>query len=358
LISAALGGCSGGDFGRTRQDFRNDDMHRWLGAEVTSSVGLAPSQFQLTEGERQLRDLAYPLIEPPHSRPAWKSVFGDYQPLPSPWRQRVVFDRTMYGRALIDEPHRSHASRYSQLIDDVRNDIARFEPFFASAQRVIELDRRRSASLRMVSELSPPERADAVARMEENTLIVQWVQQCLERRISSYRWALERLVIHAPDNIAADADRLIGELAAQTANPPVAAQPPVIGRHGGEGLALAPGRRLGADLLFSSVSKRRDEVLQRVRRQSRRTVGEPDLTLHIDLDLADGDLGIGARHALGNDGDADAGGNQRHCPIFGFGDRCRLARRGVPEEFVLFAMTAVDHRHAGEVGGAKPVFQR
>jgi hypothetical protein len=64
--------------------------------------------------------------------------------------------------------------------------------------------------------------------MEENALIVQWVEQCLERRISSYRWGLERLVIQAPDNIAADADRLIGELAAQTTNPPVAAQP-VIG---------------------------------------------------------------------------------------------------------------------------------
>ncbi len=77
--------------------------------------------------------------------------------------------------------------------------------------------------------LTPRERADAVARMEENTLIVQWVQQCLEQRISSYRWALERLVIQAPDNMAADADRLIGELAAQTANPPVAVSP-VIGR--------------------------------------------------------------------------------------------------------------------------------
>ena len=149
-------------------------------------------------------------------------MFGDYQPLPSPWRQRVVFDRTAYGRALIDEPHRSHTSRYQQLIEDVRNDITRFEPFFASAIRVIELDRKRSASLKMVSELSPREQDDAVARMEENTLIVQWVQQCLERRISSYRWALERLVIQAPDTIAADADRLIGELAAQTANPPVA----------------------------------------------------------------------------------------------------------------------------------------
>jgi hypothetical protein len=229
LIGVTLGGCSGGDLGRTRQDFLNDDMHRWLGGEATSSIGLRPSQFQLTDNERLLRDLAYPLIEPPHSRPAWKSVFGDYKPLPSPWRQIVVFDRTAYGRVLIDEPHRSHSSRYAQLMEDVRDDITRFEPFFADAVRVIDLDRKRNAALSQISALSPRERADAVARMEENTLIVQWVQQCLEQRISSYRWALERLVLQAPDNMAADADRLIGELAAQTANPPVAAQP-VIGR--------------------------------------------------------------------------------------------------------------------------------
>jgi hypothetical protein len=226
LLSLALAGCSGGDFGRTREDFRNDDMHRWMGAEVTGSVGLHPSQFQLTDYERQLRDQAYPLIEPPHSRPAWKSVFGDYKPLPTPWRQGVpAFDRTMYGRMLIDEPHRSDSSRYSQLIDDVRDDITRFEPFFSTAIKVLDLDRKRNASLAHVSELSPRERADAVARMQENTMIVQWVQQCLERRISSYHWALERLVVQAPDNMAAEADRLIGELAAQTANPPVASQP-------------------------------------------------------------------------------------------------------------------------------------
>jgi hypothetical protein len=228
LIGATLGGCSGGDFGRTRQDFVSDDMHRWIGTEATGSVGLHPSQFQLTDNERQLRDIAYQFIEPPHSRPAWKSVFGDYATMASPWRQRPVFDRTAYGRQLIDEPHRSDASRYAQLIDDVRDDITRFDPFFATAARVFDLDRKRNASLAHISELSPRERADAVARMEENSLIVQWVQQCLERRISSYHWALERLVLQAPDNMAADADRLISELAAQTAHPPVAAQP-VIG---------------------------------------------------------------------------------------------------------------------------------
>jgi hypothetical protein len=225
FIGATLAGCSGGDFGRTRQDFLNDDMHRWIGGEATASVGAKPSQFQLTDNERQLRDYAYPLIEPPHSRPAWRSVFGDYGTLPSPWRVKVVFDRTAYGRMLIDEPHRSHSSRYAQLIEDVRDDITRFEPFFASAIRVIDLDRKRNAAMGQVSALSPRERADAVARMQENSLIVQWVQQCLEQRVSSYRFALERLVIQAPDSMAAEADRLIGELAAQTANPPVAAAP-------------------------------------------------------------------------------------------------------------------------------------
>ena len=225
LMSSALGGCSGGDFGRARPDFLNDDMHRWIGGEVTGSVGLRASQFQLTDNERLLRDLAYPLIEPPHSRPAWRSVFGEYSPLPSPWRQKVVFDRTAYGRMLIDEPHRSHSSRYAQLMEDVRDDITRFEPFFAAAVRVIDLDKKRNASLAHISGLTPRERDDAVARMQENSLIVQWVQQCLERRISSYRWGLERLVLQAPDGLAADADRLIGGLAAQTANPPVAARP-------------------------------------------------------------------------------------------------------------------------------------
>jgi hypothetical protein len=33
FITMTLGGCSGGDFGRTRQDFLNDDMHRWIGGE-------------------------------------------------------------------------------------------------------------------------------------------------------------------------------------------------------------------------------------------------------------------------------------------------------------------------------------
>ncbi len=216
VIALSQSGCSGGDFGRVRQSAISDDMHSWIGAEATASIGLHPSEFQLTDGEKAMRDLAYPLIEPPLSRPAWKSVFGDYKPLPSPWRQAPVFDRTLYGRMLIDEPHRSHTSRYNELMDDVRNDILRFEAFYSNAARVIDLDRKRNASLKLVSGQSPQEREDALARMDENALIIQWVAQCLQRRVSSYRWALERLVIHTPDALASSADMLIGEMESQT----------------------------------------------------------------------------------------------------------------------------------------------
>lgn len=236
LITAALGGCASGDFGRTRSNALSDDAHRWLGVEATASVGLASSQFQLTDNERLMRDLGFQIIEPPKSRPLWKSVFGDYKPLPAPWRQTPVFDRTAYGRLLIDEPHRSSMSRYNELIDDIRDDLTRFEPFCSVAARVSELDAKRNASLKLVSALSPRERADAIARMDENALIVQWVDQSLQRHVSSYRWALERLVIQTPDNVAGNVDTLIGELAKLScgvAGPAQPVRPGVVLRVGG-----------------------------------------------------------------------------------------------------------------------------
>lgn len=213
--AAFLGGCAGGDFGRVRASALSDDMHSWIGVEATGSIGQRASDFQLTEAERQLRDLAYPMIEPPHSRPAWKGVFGNYDPMPAPWRQDIRFDRTAYGRKLIDEPHRTHASRYSQLMDDVRNDLTRFDPFFQTAAAVGDMDGKRNKSLKHVSALSRREYDDAIARMEENRLVVKWVNVCLRHRIESYRWALERLIIHGPDDKAAEADRLIAHLAAR-----------------------------------------------------------------------------------------------------------------------------------------------
>jgi len=109
LLGAVLGGCSGGDFGRSRQDVRNDDMHRCSAPRRPAASG-----SRRRNSNSPTRTAAPRLCLSPDRAaafaPAWKSVFGDYKPLPSPWRQAVVFDRTAYGRLLIDEP-RGHESR-------------------------------------------------------------------------------------------------------------------------------------------------------------------------------------------------------------------------------------------------------
>lgn len=221
--------CPSDDFDRMRPSFYHEDMHSWVGGEATESLGGVPSQFQLTDYERNLRDLAYYFIQPPHSRPAWKAVFGEYTSLPSPWRQSVVFDRTAYGRRMIDEPHRSQVSAYAGLIEDVRNDGVMLDRFLPVAMQVNDLDIKRNKALSYITELSPREYGDTQARMRENVLVVQWAQQCLQQRVSSYRWALERLVIIAPDPMAADADRLIGQLS-ERASAAWTTAPAVVGR--------------------------------------------------------------------------------------------------------------------------------
>lgn len=224
-LGLGLAGCASGDFGRTRSTFSSDDMHAWLGPEATGSLGEPASAFPLTDSERLLRDLAYPFIEPPRQRPFWAGVFGDYVPISPPWKQKVVFDRTIYGRKLLAEPTRSATSRYNQLIEDIRDDITRLEQFAPVAVKVADLDSKRHASLAYVSQPAPVEMKDSVARIRENALIVEWVDICLQQRIASYRWALERLVIATPDPLAVQAEQVLTQLVQRTALPAVAASP-------------------------------------------------------------------------------------------------------------------------------------
>lgn len=53
-------------------------IHDWVGREAAISHGEPVSTFRLTEDERLLRDLAYPLIEPSYHRQRWYSVVGKY----------------------------------------------------------------------------------------------------------------------------------------------------------------------------------------------------------------------------------------------------------------------------------------
>ena len=111
-------------------------------------------------------------------------------------------------------------SSYAQIVEDARNDVLRMEPFFATAARVVEIDRRRAESLGLVASRAAPseqEASNALSRINENTAVVEWVCRSLKQRAASYRYALDRLVIRTPSANAADVEVALALLATRIA---------------------------------------------------------------------------------------------------------------------------------------------
>jgi nitrate reductase assembly molybdenum cofactor insertion protein NarJ len=207
-VVAAFGlltGCgSYADFGRVRPSLVGDDTHAWMGAAARGPGTDLAWRHQLTEEERMLRDLAYPLIEPPYDRQKWYSVLGE---MGVGARQWPYPDRNAYASRLFTTAYRSQTARYNRLVEDIRNDVMRLDPFFSSAHYVTEMDSKREKALAYVSNLTAEERDNTLQRIAENRSIVQWVRGSLHERTESYRVALERMVIAAPSPVAVEAER-------------------------------------------------------------------------------------------------------------------------------------------------------
>jgi hypothetical protein len=226
IAFALIGGCSSlGDFDRLHPVLVTDDIHAWVGQEAAVRAGAPMSLYHLTEEERTLRDLAFPLIEPPYDRQRWDAVVYEYGIKHEFQRELWAVDTTAYYWHLQAIGHRSAMGRYNTLIDDMRNDIVRIVPFFDTAQRVLDLDRRREASIELMADLGPAERLGALARVGENSLTIAWVQQSLAQRCAAYRFALDHLVAGEPEKIAADADIVLTQLQQKIAANQVAPVP-------------------------------------------------------------------------------------------------------------------------------------
>lgn len=217
LALTLLAGCGvNRDFGEVRPSLVRDDIHDWLGYSAPAKrEAFPPSAFDMTDDERALRDLAYPLIEPSYDRQRWFSVFAEYG-LTGVGQSRG-FDRTVYAHHLLTDSYRSPAARYATLLEDIRNDETRMPGFFETATRVIDIDEKRRKSLSYVSSLSESERSNAQARIRENRRVIKMVGLTLSQRCESYRYALERLVIQTPSNEAVTVERELSKLQAMIA---------------------------------------------------------------------------------------------------------------------------------------------
>lgn len=194
------GAAYAGDFGRPRPFIPFGDLVSPPRDDIVTSA-LPPSPFPFNDEERELRALAENLLAHPFER------FRRYA-LPI---AGLAYTAEDYAAFLLNE-FASAAARYARLIDDTRNDIVRTEPFFATARRVADLDRKRELSLRHVTAVAPEEVGATHARVRENMLLIAEVHRTLAVRAGIYRFALERLVLAVPSPLAAEAERARLEL--------------------------------------------------------------------------------------------------------------------------------------------------
>jgi hypothetical protein len=211
-----LAGCAtgNGDFGEVHPSLVRDNVHDWLGRRASGDW--QGSAFEVTDDERALRDLAYPLVEAPYNRQKFYSALGEHGVLGAGGAS--TFDRSAYANHLMSSRYRSPSARYAQITEDIRNDVTRLPQFFETASRVLDIDQKRRKSLAYISNLSPGEREHALRRIRENSLLVSLVRAKLAQRVTGYRFALERLVVMTPSPQAVDVERSLNQLQAQIAH--------------------------------------------------------------------------------------------------------------------------------------------
>lgn len=200
-----LAGCNRtGEFGRVTQ---TEALHQIPAAagETSHTASIAPANAALTDDERQLRDLARNVLAANYAvESGWRR--GARQS-GKPVDESPETQRRHYAEYISRGPFRSVTARYSRLIDDTRDDIARLDPFFHVARRVADIDRKRQIGASALRSLPPQERAETERRVRENMMLMAEVHRTLGERAATYRLALERLVVAAPSSLAIDAER-------------------------------------------------------------------------------------------------------------------------------------------------------
>ena len=79
LSFLVLSGCSSlWDLGKVDPAPVRDGIHDWVGQEAAIRGGAPISAYNLTDDEHTLRDLAFPLIEPPYDRQRWDAVVYEW----------------------------------------------------------------------------------------------------------------------------------------------------------------------------------------------------------------------------------------------------------------------------------------
>jgi hypothetical protein len=197
-----------GDFGRRADNVFTRDIlpaqgiiHAWMRGEPTSL-------FPFTDYEIELRDRAWRFLTPVYETARLQRYLAELSytrvlpAMPHEFRQH-------YHLHLMTDDYRSASSRYHKIGADIEADRQLMIPFSQTATRVCAADRFRIERLNSVGELTPTQREQAVARVTENRMIVEWVRRDMREKAAAYRYALEYVSIEAPMVEAMRAERAL-----------------------------------------------------------------------------------------------------------------------------------------------------
>lgn len=198
-----------GDFGRKRPNVINDTLLPLAGTASAYARSEPVSLYRMTDSENEMRDLAWGVVMPPLENQWRERVFAELKRTRILPANRFRIDKSFYVKALLSTDFRSSRARYDRLIEDVVADTHRIEPFFAMASNVDRDDRVREKALAVVPEVTLRERENALARIEENGMMIAWVRVSFEERLLAYRYALDRLVLETPDRASVEAEAAI-----------------------------------------------------------------------------------------------------------------------------------------------------
>ena len=200
-LLACLAACSRptGDFGRVEPSVLHDQILPGLGNRIASSKrDELVSDFNQTDNEKTLRDLAWQLVQPPHLKDWFGATLVEFQ------RTRVLpemdqkWNTKAYYELLRRDDFISSETRWQRLISDMHTDEQLVGPFWKHARKVKADDVARAHTMDGRPDLTSGELYAATARIEENARVVDWVWRSMRFRLKSYRLCIERMLVETP----------------------------------------------------------------------------------------------------------------------------------------------------------------
>jgi hypothetical protein len=186
-----------GDFGRRPDNFVTGTALPSAGLVASWWRGEPTSLYPFTDDEIEMRDRAWRFLMPAHDKANLQQAIAELAytrvlpPIPHSGRNH-------YHLLLMAEDYRSVASRYAKIGQDVEADRLLMVPFSQAAAKVCAADRVRALALNDVKDLSHRQREQAIARIAENRMLIDWVRRDMRDKAAAYRYALEHISIEAP----------------------------------------------------------------------------------------------------------------------------------------------------------------